>query len=85
MARNAAAAALLVAVSVYAAAAGAAVGPPTAVLQETDAAGVEETSSLLPVHRDSHEEKPFHELSGSDSDASRFVLRERISSLPPVN
>ena len=54
MARNAAAV-LLLAVSIYAAA-GATVGPlTTAVLQETDAAGAEEASSLLPVHRDSHE------------------------------
>ena len=60
MARNAAAV-LLLAVSIYAAA-GATVGPlTTAVLQETDGAGAEETSSLLPVHRDSHEEEEEEE------------------------
>ena len=60
MGRNAAAV-LLLAVSIYAAA-GATVGPlTTAVLQETDGAGAEETSSLLPVHRDSHEEEEEEE------------------------
>jgi len=80
MARNAAAV-LLLAVSIYAAA-GATVGPlTTAVLQETDGAGAEETSSLLPVHRDSHEEEEEEEEEGIEAGRPRGATAGDAASL----
>ena len=82
MARNAAAVLLLLVVSIYGAGAGATVGPlTTAVLQETDAAGAEEASSLLPVHRDSHEVEEEEEEAGIKAGTPRGATAGDAASL----